>query len=284
MAKWTHLRRLSRSRPMAPIPSAGIMSAPRPNSTTSGATLVSRPGTSEPRAPITEAAAETGDWRAWVAVVLAGPGAESEAHSSVLACASTQQTPQAARITILLASALAPIWPGTCILAWRLTSLMLAAGCDCDRVRQKFAQRQHSASFLLGADLVNLAAGLLISARRCRRPGAGHEGLATRRRALTAPLEVKSRVHFGANGPRPRPINGRPAGCERRPGHAPAATCFSWPRRRRRSARIYSLAGRRARQARPARRARPACRARHWPGRRPAVCRLLTQIRRTPDW
>ena len=54
---------------MALIPSAGIMSAPKPNSKTSGATFVISPGTSEPMAPIIEAAAEAPDWRDWVAVL-----------------------------------------------------------------------------------------------------------------------------------------------------------------------------------------------------------------------
>lgn len=53
---------------MALMPSEGIMSAPMPNSNTSGATFVISPGTSEPRAPTMEAAADMGDWRACVAV------------------------------------------------------------------------------------------------------------------------------------------------------------------------------------------------------------------------
>lgn len=50
------------------MPSDGIMSAPMPNKSTKGATLVMRPGTSEPIVPNMEAAAETLDWRACVPV------------------------------------------------------------------------------------------------------------------------------------------------------------------------------------------------------------------------
>ena len=65
-----YLRRLSRNKPIALMPSAGIMRAPSPNRSTKGATFVMSPGTSEPSAPIMEAALETEDWRAIVAVLL----------------------------------------------------------------------------------------------------------------------------------------------------------------------------------------------------------------------
>lgn len=52
----TYLRRLSRNKPIAPMPSAGTTSAPSPSMSTRGATLLMRPGTSEPMVPMTEAA------------------------------------------------------------------------------------------------------------------------------------------------------------------------------------------------------------------------------------
>jgi hypothetical protein len=65
----TYLRRLSRNKFMALMPSDGIIMAPMPTSSTSGATFVIKLGTSEPSAPTMDAAADMGDWRAWVAVL-----------------------------------------------------------------------------------------------------------------------------------------------------------------------------------------------------------------------
>lgn len=62
----TYLRRDSRSNPIADIPNAGTIIAPKPKSNTKGATLVISPGTSEPRVPSIVAV----DWRDWVAVLL----------------------------------------------------------------------------------------------------------------------------------------------------------------------------------------------------------------------
>lgn len=50
------------------MPSEGIISAPKPNKSTNGATFVIRPGTSEPMVPNMDAAAETLDWRDCVPV------------------------------------------------------------------------------------------------------------------------------------------------------------------------------------------------------------------------
>lgn len=66
----TYLRRLSRNKFIALIPRDGIIMAPIPNNNTNGATLVISDGTSDPKAPTIEAAAEMGDCRAWVAVEL----------------------------------------------------------------------------------------------------------------------------------------------------------------------------------------------------------------------
>ena len=62
LGQWiTHLRRLSRSRPMALIPSEGIIMAPMPNNNINGATFVIREGTSDPKVPTIEAATDMGD-------------------------------------------------------------------------------------------------------------------------------------------------------------------------------------------------------------------------------
>lgn len=50
------------------MPSDGIISAPKPNRSTKGATFVIRLGTSDPMAPSMDAAAETLDWRDCVPV------------------------------------------------------------------------------------------------------------------------------------------------------------------------------------------------------------------------
>lgn len=55
---------------MAFRPRAGIIKAPKPKSSTRGATFVISPGTRELMVPNIDAALDTADWRGWVLVDL----------------------------------------------------------------------------------------------------------------------------------------------------------------------------------------------------------------------
>lgn len=86
LAVITYLRLLSRISPIVFRPSAGIMSAPMPNSSTKGATLVISEGTSWPSAPRTAAAFDTADCLGWLDFPVAVLVDEALEESALAGC------------------------------------------------------------------------------------------------------------------------------------------------------------------------------------------------------